>query len=152
MSKSDLTFHVLQRVVKERARQEMLCRNGKFSMTCADPNLPNGGKMMVLAEEFGEVAKAAWELYDIQPGQDEVAKTIALKTELIQLAAVAVAWAESIIQDEEDFTLPTPTGSNHSAQGCGPTATLGNSTPTTSNPVGVASTLNPQPSTLNSPQ
>jgi hypothetical protein len=139
MSKSDLSFRVALLVVKERARQEMLCRGGKFSFTCADPEIPNGGKMMVLAEEFGEVAKAALEIYDPKPGQDEVAKTEALKIELIQLAAVAVAWAESIIEDAEDFASTTPTGSNHSAQGCGPTATLGNTTPTTSNPDRVAS-------------
>jgi hypothetical protein len=92
------TIEIIGRVAEERERQERLRLAGKFSFTCADPHIPFGGKMMVLAEEFGEVAQAAYECYDPKPqltGPTE-GQLLHLKEELIQLAAVAVAWAESI--------------------------------------------------------
>lgn len=52
---------------------------------CSNPELPNPVKVAVLTEEVGEVAKAMLE-------RDNEA----LRTELVQVAAVCVAWLESL--------------------------------------------------------
>ena len=52
---------------------------------CSSPGMAPEIKMTVLAEEFGEVARA---VLDRKPGD--------LRTELIQVAAVAVAWLEGL--------------------------------------------------------
>ena len=51
---------------------------------CSNPTLPDILKATVLTEETGEVARAVLEQDDAQ-----------LQTELVQVAAVAVAWLES---------------------------------------------------------
>ena len=93
---------ILQEVFEERDRQEELCAAGKFSLTCASTNLPIGGKLCVLAEEFGEVAKESCQLYDPRPGDNQAAAIARLRTELVQLAAVAAAWIESIDAEEKE--------------------------------------------------
>jgi NTP pyrophosphatase (non-canonical NTP hydrolase) len=88
-TKSTLPTSTTQKMVSEvgteRTRQDMLIHRGKIPWNCADPNIPHQLKLPVLAEEFGEVARAMLEQTETD-----------LKTELIQVAAVAVAWAESI--------------------------------------------------------
>lgn len=95
------TGDVLLEVASERARQEELQRSGRFPWTCArvyapysnapgihfeqGERIPQPAKLAVLAEEFGEVARAVCEC-DMKN----------LREELIQVAAVAVAWAESM--------------------------------------------------------
>lgn len=80
------TKRVLDEVLAERLRQEQLRAAGKF--------LPDAEKLSVLAEEFGdllldlEAARAL--LADMQQARAK------LRAELIQVAAVAVAWAEAI--------------------------------------------------------
>lgn len=66
----------LNDVIAERARQD-----AKWG---ADRRLGRGAWHLILSEEVGEVAKAALER---DPG---------LRDELIQVAAVAIAWAEAI--------------------------------------------------------
>jgi NTP pyrophosphatase (non-canonical NTP hydrolase) len=68
----------------ERARQE-----AKHPMTCASPLMDEHEKLTVMTEEVGEVARA---LLD----GDEPNK----RDELVQVAAVAVAWLESLGGDE----------------------------------------------------
>ena len=51
---------------------------------CSNPGLPDIVKTAVLAEECGEVARAVLDM-----------NADSLRTELIQVAAVAVAWLES---------------------------------------------------------
>lgn len=80
---------VSNEIVEERWRQEEKFSAGE---TCANPEMDPGIKLAVLAEEFGEVANAMLEKKPV----DE------LKGELIQVAAVAAAWAESLTE------LPTP--------------------------------------------
>lgn len=96
------TAFALSEVHKERWRQEQLKEAGKFPWSCADvidPDtncaIPYAAKLAVLAEEFGEVASIVCKL---QAGREEAAQVSAkdLREELIQVAAVAVAWAESI--------------------------------------------------------
>lgn len=75
---------VLRDVAVERFQQEIAKANGKFSKTCADP-MSNYERLTVLGEEFGEVARAILE------GDPENLRTV-----LIQVAAVSVAWVEGL--------------------------------------------------------
>jgi hypothetical protein len=74
---------ILFEVAKERERQKELIASGVIPFACEEPLTMPGYKLSVLAEEFGEVAKAM-----LEEGN--------LREELIQVAAVAVAWAESL--------------------------------------------------------
>jgi hypothetical protein len=74
---------VIGDVLRERQRQEDL----HAPETCANPRMDGNVKLAVLTEEVGEVAKA-WNDGD-RPGHE-------LRTELIHVAAVAIAWAESL--------------------------------------------------------
>lgn len=78
------TDAVLKEVAAERERQHALW-DGKHRWGEGDcsADLPFGVKLAVLFEEVGEVARA---VLDKSEG--------GLRTELIQVAAVAVAWAE----------------------------------------------------------
>lgn len=73
---SELTEMVLKEVRAERARQDEKWGSQRL--------LPDGKWLAILTEELGEVAKAVLEHDD-----GEITK------ELIQVGAVAVAWAES---------------------------------------------------------
>lgn len=84
------TEHVLAEVHRERLRQETLKAESKFRYTCADPGMPDEAKMLCLVEEMLEANKALL-------GQKLLTKDDGnLREELIHVAAVAVAWAESI--------------------------------------------------------
>lgn len=78
-------------VEAERERQTALIRRGIIPFDCADPNVREGLKLGVLGEEFGEVCKA---LNESEPAAQ-------LYAELVQTAAVAMAWAESIAHGME---------------------------------------------------
>lgn len=82
------TSLALADVANERARQEQLMARGKFSFTCASALTTDEMKLPVLGEEFGEVCR---ELNERKPGWRK-----RLRTELIQLAACSVAWAEAL--------------------------------------------------------
>jgi hypothetical protein len=93
---------ILELVAKERLRQEKLKQEGKFPWTCGDVFNPdswkpvlNVEKLTVLAEEFGEVASIVCKLQANRAEAKEVSLD-KLREELIQVAAVAVAWAESL--------------------------------------------------------
>jgi hypothetical protein len=97
---------VLQEIHRERFRQEDLQPKGKFPWTCAAPSVSDEAKLAVLAEEFGEVAREVTEQL-IDRGrrvrdEDEIeARALAasrrkIREELIRVAAVAAAWAESL--------------------------------------------------------
>src|SRR3954467_6076485 len=87
--------YVLNLVRMERQRQGQLEAAGKIPFNCADPNVGNLLKLAVLGEEFGEVCKEVYEAAAFfgQPPADVTAK---LRTELVQVAAVAVAWIEGL--------------------------------------------------------
>jgi NTP pyrophosphatase (non-canonical NTP hydrolase) len=78
-------YRALQAVEAERRRQESLRDAGKFDATCADLAPRSGQSLAILTEELGEVARALNEKEPIEH----------LREELIQVAAVAVAWAEA---------------------------------------------------------
>jgi NTP pyrophosphatase (non-canonical NTP hydrolase) len=81
-----LTLYMADLVADERDRQERFVTTGKFAWTCADDTITDTTKLAVLVEEVGEVGKALC----------DGASQRELRDELIQVAAVAVAWAEAI--------------------------------------------------------
>jgi NTP pyrophosphatase (non-canonical NTP hydrolase) len=105
---ADDTKPVLDEVFAERLRQEELRKSGKFLWTCADPDQSPERKLAVLAEEFGEAAREVTEIVILNSkrsaaklgGEEYKAKleelNRRLRKELIQVAAVATAWAEGM--------------------------------------------------------
>lgn len=83
---------VLEDITDERQRQEEIGEakraQGISWRSCAAPDMPGGDdrRYVVLGEEFGEVGRAMLE----GEGDDH------LRAELVQVAAVAVAWVEAI--------------------------------------------------------
>jgi NTP pyrophosphatase (non-canonical NTP hydrolase) len=91
---------ILLDIVAERARQEQLCRDGKFDRTLATFGGPGDALspsdcLAVCAEEFGEVAEIVADALNGQPGRDRL-DTAHLREELVQLAACCVAWCEQL--------------------------------------------------------
>jgi NTP pyrophosphatase (non-canonical NTP hydrolase) len=87
--------NILDDVSAERERQEHLKAMGKFPHTPADVGAMTAPEILaVLAEEFGEVAMLVSDAIagrPLDPGH--------LREELVQVAAVCVAWVEGL--DEE---------------------------------------------------
>jgi NTP pyrophosphatase (non-canonical NTP hydrolase) len=79
-----LNVRIFLEIVEERRRQDFLKSQGKFTHTCADA-MPASMKLAVLAEEFGEVARAVCER--------DYAN---LREDLVQVAAVSLAWLEAL--------------------------------------------------------
>lgn len=107
----------IRAVQDELARQIKLLQSGKFSFTCATQGIPEEQKLAILAEEFGEVSKEVMEIIISDskdwPGEDaEMVLTHQervrkrrkglLRTELIQVAAVAVAWISALNEELGD--------------------------------------------------
>lgn len=86
------TTRALIAVGEERARQEELKAEGRFAYTAADPALDEH-KLAMLTEEVGEVAREILALAGIV---QESATRAKLRRELIQVAAIAVAWVEAL--------------------------------------------------------
>jgi hypothetical protein len=87
MKRSD----VYELIDDERGRQQSKW-DGPHSWgsgDCSSDEVPTIVKVMVLAEEIGEVSRA---VLDRAPDD--------LRTELVQVAAVAVAWLESLPLDQ----------------------------------------------------
>lgn len=72
----------------ERIRQNQMIDSGKIPHNCASSDVHPGIKISVLAEEFGEVAKAI----------NDESSTDQLRTELIQVMAVAMAIYEGTFE------------------------------------------------------
>ena len=83
---------IFQSIGDERWRQEALKKQGKFAFSCADAGMLNAERFLVLAEEFGEVGHELNEGI----GADRSVDLVKLRAELIQVAAVCVAWCEAI--------------------------------------------------------
>ena len=90
------TRGVLAEILDERDRQEHLKAAGRFVGTCADHELTNAEKLAVLVEEVGEVARALLSQPDRQLARDQLSNRECLRTELVHVATVAVAWIESL--------------------------------------------------------
>ncbi len=85
---------VYDEIVNERTRQEYAATKNRDIGWCslADPETLTEYRLAVLAEEFGEVAKELNEIRVGSPGSG----INRLRAELVQVAAVAVAWIEGI--------------------------------------------------------
>jgi hypothetical protein len=82
--------------VEEFHRQLKLKREGKFKYTCSDSEVTNYQRLAVLTEEVGEVARELNDWPDASPGSTAGAEATArLRAELVQVAAVCLAWLES---------------------------------------------------------
>jgi hypothetical protein len=86
--------NVFQLVHVERERQQKLLKAGKFSFTCSSPAASPPQKYRVLFEEVGEVAKEVDLLANAITGEICQEVIACLITELVQVAAVCVAWLE----------------------------------------------------------
>lgn len=80
----------VQAIVDERQRQRELLAAGRIVDDCASPATDPGAKFRVLFEECGEVAHA------IDQVQHHGLAATNIATELTQVAAVCVAWLESL--------------------------------------------------------
>ena len=76
---------ILEDVNAERERQEHLYATGTLPMIASRPECPNELRLAALIEEVGEVGRA---ILDGEPDE--------LREELVQVAAVAVAWLEAL--------------------------------------------------------
>lgn len=98
---------VLSDVRGERMRQDELCsdyfnrQNGWRKFSESDSKLEY--KLAVLGEEVGEVSTAVLRSSDVDTD-------VQLYDELVQVAAVAVAWAEAISQKREKLNDNSGTG------------------------------------------
>ena len=94
---------ILADIICERQRQDKLVASGELPFNCADEEIDDAEKARVLGEEYGEVCKASYELDHGWRGNStsdwearRAKQKAHLRTELLQLAAVCVAWAESL--------------------------------------------------------
>lgn len=108
------TTKVLHEVLVERRRQDQLVAEGKFAWNCGDATVPWAEKLAVLMEEVGEAANEVVEwiitrdkyaadpvLLKMPPHREKYFRD-RLRTELIQVAAVCTAWAESLTEHEPE--------------------------------------------------
>ena len=84
-------------IAAERARQEALKRSGRFRWTLADADMPDADRLAALGEEYGEVCRALLEAH----GEVADVHGKELRKELIQVAAVVVAWVERLDRDSD---------------------------------------------------
>jgi hypothetical protein len=94
------TEDILVEVFRERVRQEQAFLDGKHPYRLAAPDTDDCFRCAVLMEEVGEVAHEVNEL-EAHFTLERIEK---LKKELIQVAAVAVAWLRGLEKD----AVPTP--------------------------------------------
>ena len=95
---SRFIVNVFARIAAERCRQQELLKAGKFTYTCSSPVVDDNRKLRILVEEVGEVAEAIERLEMSKRGHLPAKEH--LREELVQVAAVAVAWLESLEKSE----------------------------------------------------
>jgi NTP pyrophosphatase (non-canonical NTP hydrolase) len=94
---SPAMMSVFEQIAAERVRQQELLRAGKFTYTAASPVADNNRKLRILVEEVGEVAEAIDHLEQLNHNSPAAKRQREhLREELIQVAAVAVAWLEAL--------------------------------------------------------
>jgi len=87
MNAEEILDLVIDEVAAERGRQKELMANGKIAFTCASKLATDEDKLRILSSNYGAVLRAL-------VSRDEERS----RKELIQLAAVAVGWAESLTE------------------------------------------------------
>jgi hypothetical protein len=88
-------------ILAERDRQADLFRKGWIGFDVSSPVPDASRKFRVLLEEAGEAAEAVDKVECAEAGANASIRRDYLGTELIQVAAVAVAWLESIEPRED---------------------------------------------------
>lgn len=84
--------YVLSLVVDERERQDRLKDQGRFKYTCSDPEMTHPERLAVLVEEVGEAGHEVNEAI----GGHRPLDLQKLRKELVEVAAVTVAWIEAV--------------------------------------------------------
>jgi hypothetical protein len=127
---TDAQWRVLCLIAEERKRQDALVRRGKFSWNCSFDGPPYAEKLAVLSEEVGEVAREVVEhvITRDKYAADEKLKTMPphreeyfrerLRSELVQVAAVCLAWVEHLSGAESAVQHELETKAMGSAEGC----------------------------------
>jgi hypothetical protein len=127
---SGKTDAAVRRVVHERQRQDELVRQGKFTWNCSFDGPSYADKFAVLGEEVGEVGRevvehliavgkyAADPVLKVMPPHREAYFKERLRNELVQVAAVCVAWVEALSVDGPHAVVPLVTG-GHGGSGDG---------------------------------
>lgn len=94
MYNSPRLMDVFEAIARERKRQRELFAAGKHQFTVDSPVISDALKYAVLGEEFGDVGK---EINEAAHRSDRTGRRRErLKKELVQTAAVCVAWLESL--------------------------------------------------------
>lgn len=83
---------IYELVNRERGRQERLAATGRFPHTIADSRITHDRRLAILVEEVGEVSKRLNEL----EASSHVHYDAHLAQELVQVAACAVGWLETL--------------------------------------------------------
>lgn len=91
-----MTNPICGAIAVERMRQERLRQTGRFRFTAASRDCPDGLRLAILTEELGEVARVLCERDMLSDEQDLLVARRELRTELVQVAAIAVAWVEHL--------------------------------------------------------
>lgn len=91
-----LAVRIFGDIIDERRRQDQLRDSGRFTHTCADDGQTDFARLATLGEEFGEACGAAAQA----AGACTDRTTADLRKELIQVAAVAVAFLENLDRRE----------------------------------------------------
>lgn len=86
---------IFRLISKERNRQEQLKREGRFRYTPADAGMGNAERLACVMEEVGEVAKEVLTHEGRRLARDTTGTVEGMRKELIQVAALCVAWLES---------------------------------------------------------
>lgn len=89
----------LEKVFEERTRQICLKLAGKFKYGCEDDELDDFKCYSILGEEFGEVG------HEVNESINRPVDLQKLHDELIQVAAVAVAWSERVKRQIDVATM-----------------------------------------------
>jgi hypothetical protein len=85
--------HVLDIYREVRAERERAhAKHGETSMESADPLDPAGVRRDIIMEEVGEISRE----YNEARHERRPVDPAALRSELVQLAAMAVAWADAL--------------------------------------------------------
>ena len=93
LGNSPRMLEVFEWIARERLRQRELQAQGRFKHTCDSREISGFQKLAILMEELGEVARQVCEMHH---KSDFLMQSQALlKSELVQVAAVVVAWLET---------------------------------------------------------
>ena len=94
INNSPLFLDVMTLVADERVRQNALFAEGKIPFNCASRIADPNRKLRVLVEEVGEVAEAIDRIENSKSNHRPAREH--LRDELVQVAAVACGWLESM--------------------------------------------------------